>query len=65
MKKKKKTCKTCDFYVLFACLLITIVLLIAVNIYYRLKKCQSKQKHLLPYYVTNDKLKKFCINNIS
>ena len=24
----------------------------------------AKQKHLLPFYITHNKLKKFCINNI-
>ena len=27
-------------------------------------KYKAKQKHLLPFYVTNNELKKFCINNI-
>ena len=31
-------------------------LLIAVGIYCYLIKFKSKQKHLLPYYATNDKL---------
>ena len=37
---------------------------IAVSIYYYLIKYKAKQKHLLPFYVTKNKLKKFCINNI-
>ena len=26
-------------------------------------KYKEKQKHLLPFYVANNELKKFCINN--
>ena len=44
-------------YILLAFLLISIVLLIAVSIYCYLIKYKSKQKHLLPYYVTNNQLK--------
>ena len=51
--KKKATCKTQNFYILLTFLLITIELLIAVSIY-----CYSiKQKHLLPFHFTNNKLK--------
>ena len=50
---KKKT----FFYIFLAFLLIAIALLIAVSIYFCLIKHKSKQKHLLPYYVKNDKLK--------
>ena len=42
------------FYI--AILLITIALLIAVSIYCYLIKHPGKEKHLLPFYVTNDKL---------
>ena len=49
-------CKTKNFYILLVFLLITILLLIAVRIYRYLIKYKSKQKHLLSYYVTNDKL---------
>ena len=38
-------------------LLITVSLLIAVSIYCYLIKYWAKQKHLLPYHVTNNKLK--------
>ena len=37
-------------------LLITIVLLIAVSIYCYLIKYLAKQKHLLPFHVTNNEL---------
>ena len=53
--KKKVTCKTQNFYILLAFLLITIALLIAVSIYCYLIKYQAKQKHLLPFH--NTKLK--------
>ena len=43
-------------YISVVFLLITIVLLIAVSIYCYLIKYKSKQKHLLPHYVTNEKL---------
>ena len=48
-------CETKSFYVLLAVLLITTTLLIAVSIYYYLLNICQKT-HLLPYYVTNDKL---------
>ena len=51
-------------YVLLAFLLITFALLIAVSIYFSLIKYKAKQKHLLPFYVTNNELK-FCIDNIN
>ena len=38
-------------------LLITIALLIAVNIYYYLIKYWTKQKHLIPFHITNNKLR--------
>ena len=49
-------------YILLDFLLITTALLIVVSIYCYLIKYKSKQKHLLPYFVTNDKSKKFDIN---
>ena len=55
--EKKATCKTQNFYILHAFLLITIALLIAVSIYCYLIKYQAKQKHLLPFHFTNNKLK--------
>ena len=45
-----------NVYILLALLLIPIALLIGVSICCYLIKYKSKQKHLLPYYVTNDKL---------
>ena len=62
-KKKKKNCKTQNFYILLAFLLITIALLIAVSIYCYLIKYQ--RKHLLPCHNTNNKLDKFCIDSIN
>ena len=46
-----------NFYILLAFLLITIVLLIGVSIYCYLLKYRAKQKHLLPFHVTNNTLK--------
>ena len=55
--EKKATCKTQNFYVLLAFLLITIALLIAISIYCYLIRNRAKQKHLLPFHFKNDKLK--------
>ena len=55
--EKNVICKTKNFYILLAFLLITIALLISVSIYCYLIKYKAKQKHLLPFYVTNNKLK--------
>ena len=46
-----------NFYILLTNLLITITLLIVVGIYCYLIKNKSKQKHLLLFYATNDKLR--------
>ena len=54
-----KKVATQNFYILLAYLLLTIALLIVVTIYYYLIKYRAKQKHLLPFHVTNNKLKKF------
>ena len=51
IKKKHK-----DSYILLTFVLIAIALLVAISIYFFLIKYKAKQKHLLPYYVTNDKL---------
>ena len=51
-----------NFYILRAFLLIAIALLIDVSIYCYLMKYKANQKDLLPYYITNDKLKRFYIN---
>ena len=53
--EKNITYKTKNFYILLAFLLITMILLIPV-IYCYLIKYKAKQKHLLPYYLTNEKL---------
>ena len=58
LSNKKVTYKTKNFYILLAFSLITIALSIVVSIYCYLIKYQAKQKHLLPYHVTNNKLKK-------
>ena len=63
--EKKATCKMLNFYILLAFLLITFALLIAVSIYCYLIKYRAKQKHLLPFHFTNNKLKKFYIDNIN
>ena len=55
-EKKTATCKTQNFYVSLAFLLITIALLIAVSIYCYLIKYWAKQ--LLPFHDTNNKLRK-------
>ena len=54
--EKNAICKTKHFYILLAFLLIAIVLLIAFSVYCYLIKYKSKQKYLLPYDFTNDKL---------
>ena len=55
--EKKAACKTPNFYILLAFLSITIALLIAVSIYCYLINYQAKQKKLLPFHDTNNKLK--------
>ena len=50
-------CKTQSLYILLAFLLITIALLITVSIHCYLIKYRGKQKHLLPFHFTNNKLK--------
>ena len=47
-----------NFYILHTFLIITIALLIAVSIYCYLIKYRPKQKHLSPFYDTNNELKK-------
>ena len=56
-KKKKVICKTQNFYNLPAFVLITLALLTAIGIYCYLIKYGAKQKHLLPFHFTNNKLK--------
>ena len=58
------TCKTENFYILFAFLLITITVLIVVSIYCWFIKYRAKQKHLLAYHNTSIKLKEIYIKNI-
>ena len=58
--EKKATFKTQNFYILFAFLLITIALLIAVSIHCYLIKYQAKRKHFLPFHNINK-----CIIKIS
>ena len=55
--KKNAICETNNFYLLLAFLLINITLLIAVSVYCCLIKYETKQKHLLPFHLTNNKLK--------
>ena len=55
--EKNITCKTQNFYVLLAFLLVTIALLIAVSVYCYLIKYRANQKHSLPFHVKNDILK--------
>ena len=54
--EKKAVCKTQNFYILLVSLLITIALLIA---YCYPIKYRAKQKHLLPFHVTNNELERF------
>ena len=49
---KKAACKTQNFCILLALLLITIALLIALSIYCYRIKYQAKQKNLLPFHDT-------------
>ena len=49
--------------VLFASVLVTIALLMTVSIYCYLIEYRVKQKHLLPFQLTNNKLKDIDIKN--
>ena len=55
--QKKAISKTQNFYNLPAFVLITLALLTAIGIYCYLIKYDAKQKHLLPFHFTNNKLK--------
>ena len=55
--EKKAAYKTQNIYILLAFLLITTALLIDVSMYYYMIKYRAMQKHLLPFYFTNNKLK--------
>ena len=57
LNEEKTTCKTHNFHTLLLFFLIIIALLIAVIIYSYLIKYRAKQKHLLPFQFTNNKLK--------
>ena len=57
LNENKANCESQNFYILLALLLITIALLIAVSIYCYLIKYRAKQRHLLPFNFTNNKLK--------
>ena len=57
LMKKNITCRTQNFYILLAFLLITIALLIAVSIYCYLIKYRAKEKHLLKFHDTNNELR--------
>ena len=61
--EEKEICKTNNFYLLLAFLLIAIAFLIAVSIYCYLIKYRGK--HLLPFHNTNDKLSKFYADSIN
>ena len=51
--ERNAICKTQNFYILLAFLLITTALLIAASIYCSLTKYRVKQKHLLPFHITD------------
>ena len=55
--EEKTTCKLQNFYILVAFITISIALMIAFSIYCYLIKYQAKQKHLLSFQFTNNKLK--------
>ena len=60
--EEEVACKTKNFCNLLAFSLITIALWIAVSIYCYLIEYRKKEKHLVPFYVTNSKLKKVFYN---
>ena len=55
--QKKAISKTQNFYNLPVFVLITLSLLTAIGIYCYFIKYGAKQKHLLPFHFTNNKLK--------
>ena len=55
--KRKQPVKRKNLYILLVFLLIIIALLIAVSIYCYLIKYRAKQKHFLPFHVTNNESK--------
>ena len=56
--EQKATCKTQNFYILLAFLLITVELMLAASIYCYLLKYLTKEKYLLPFHVANNELKR-------
>ena len=62
--EKEATCKTQNFYILLAFLLITIALLIAVSNYCYFITYRAKCKHLLLFHFANNELEEI-INNIN
>ena len=54
---KKVTCRTQNCYILLTFLLITIALFIAVSIYCYVTRYRAKQKHLLLFHITSNKLR--------
>ena len=61
--EKNTLCETSNFYISLAFLTITI--LIAAPVYCQLIKYKTKQKHLIPFHVTNNELKKLYIINVN
>ena len=59
--EKKATCKTQNLYILNGFFKIAITLLIGVSIYCYLIKYWAKQKHLLTFNFTNNKLNELYI----
>ena len=57
-KEEKAACKTQNFYILLAFLLIIIALLIAIIIFCYLIKYQGKYNHLLPFHLKKEIKKK-------
>ena len=55
--ERKATCKTQNFYILLAFLLITVASFMTVSIYSYLIKCRAKQVQLLPFHDTNSELR--------
>ena len=55
--EERLSCKIENFYILLTFVLIAMPLLIIVNIYCYFIKHRSKQKYLLPYHDTSNKLK--------
>ena len=58
---KNTTCKTKSFYIQIVFSLTKLALLIAASIYCYVLKYKEKQKLLLPFYVTNNEVKKVLI----